>query len=176
MMATRGRFRYDYPRPAVTVDIAVLRPKDAKGERNKEKAERKKEVAIHVAAGLFEVLLIQRKSEPFKGCWALPGGFVDEGESLEAAARRELAEETGLRRVPLRQLAAFGDPGRDPRGWTVSVAFCAIVSRAAVRPKAADDAAAVRWFPLKKLPALAFDHEKILAQVRNSEFSAAAAH
>src|SRR5262249_5618395 len=116
MMATRGSFRYDYPRPAVTVDIVVLRPKDAKGERNKEKAVRKKEAAIHVAAGLFEVLLIQRKSEPFKGCWALPGGFVDEGESLEAAARRELAEETGLRRVPLRQLAAFGDPGRDPRG------------------------------------------------------------
>ena len=75
------------------------------------------------------MLLIQRKNDPFAGSWALPGGFVDEGENLEQAAARELQEETSVdpTSVPLVQVGAYGDPGRDPRGWTVSVAYCAVV-------------------------------------------------
>jgi 8-oxo-dGTP diphosphatase len=113
----------------------------------------------------FDVLLIRRKHDPFAGRWALPGGFVDENEPLEAAARRELEEETGVRDVPLTQLRAFGDPGRDPRGWTVSIAFYVVLDAATIKPKAADDAAEVGWFPLEKLPEMAFDHEEILAVV-----------
>ena len=109
----------------------------------------------------IEVLLIKRARAPFKGRWAFPGGFVDEDESLEAAAARELREETGLRGIKLEQLAAFGDPGRDPRGHTVSVVFFGIVSnrRAAI---AADDAAEAAWHSASNPPKLAFDHRKIL--------------
>ena len=134
---------YDYPRPAVTVDVALV---------TREPRPR--------------VLLIRRKHDPFAGTWALPGGFVDEGETLAAAARRELREETGVTDVDLEQLAAFGDPGRDPRGWTVSVAFLARVA-AGTPAAAADDAAAVGWHPLDHPPQpLAFDHAKILARAR----------
>lgn len=112
------------------------------------------------------VLLIRRKHEPFAGAWALPGGFVDPGEPLAAAAIRELHEETGLEGIDLEQLAAFGDPNRDPRGWTISIAFLARVD-AGARAVAADDAAAVGWHRLDKLPKkLAFDHDKILQRVR----------
>ena len=136
-------YSYEYPRPALTVDVAIV---------TREASPR--------------VLLIQRKHDPFAGSWALPGGFVDEQEPLEGAARRELQEETGLSVEDLEQLHAFGKPGRDPRGWTVSVAFLARVDAAALKPKAADDAAAVNWFPLAELPPLAFDHADILARVR----------
>jgi 8-oxo-dGTP diphosphatase len=88
---------------------------------------------------------------------------VDEHESLKDAGRRELEEETGVRDVPLEQLHTFGDPGRDPRGRTISVAYLAAVEKAAIRPRAADDAAEVGWFPLDHLPPLAFDHGRILA-------------
>lgn len=130
---------YDYPRPAVTVDILLF----------------------HGAAKDMEILLIERRHEPFAGHWALPGGFVDKDESLEAAAARELLEETGLRRARFTQVGAFGDPGRDPRGHTVSVAFAALLTKKP-QPQAADDAAAAAWHPVNRLPKMAFDHKKII--------------
>jgi 8-oxo-dGTP diphosphatase len=135
---------YPYPRPSLTVDVVlVTREADPR------------------------VLLIRRKHDPFAGAWALPGGFVDENESLAAAARRELHEETGVQDgIDLEQLAAFGDPGRDPRGWTVSVAFLARVNADDVNPAAADDAAEVGWHPLYRPPTLAFDHAQILDRAR----------
>ncbi len=135
-------YTYSYPRPALTVDIVLLKVGDSG----------------------VEVLLIQRKHPPFEECWALPGGFVDQDEAPEAAARRELLEETNLETVGLQQLGAFGDPGRDPRGWTVSIAFWGwLDAQDALRARAGDDAANVAWWPLNALPPLAFDHAKILA-------------
>lgn len=138
-----GRFSYAYPRPALTVDVVLVSREDRP-----------------------RVLLIKRKQDPFAGDWALPGGFVDQGETLLAAALRELREETGLTADGLEQLHAAGDPGRDPRGWTVSVVFLARTG--AKRPKAiaADDAAEVGWFPLDAPPPMAFDHAMILARAR----------
>jgi 8-oxo-dGTP diphosphatase len=133
---------YQYPRPAVTVDIVLIRATKTD----------------------LEVLLIQRGHPPFEGCWALPGGFVDENEALDRAAIRELLEETGITGIALSQLGAFGDPGRDPRGHTVSIAFGAISRDPALAAKAADDAAAARWFSIEHLPALAFDHHKIISK------------
>jgi 8-oxo-dGTP diphosphatase len=112
------------------------------------------------------VLLIQRKKDPFAGSWSLPGGFVEEDERISDAARRELVEETGVVVGDLEQLYTAGDPGRDPRGWTVSVAHLAQVDPNDLKPVAADDASAVGWFPLDELPALAFDHAMILARAR----------
>ncbi len=134
---------YNYPRPALTVDVAIV-TREAKPR----------------------VLLIRRKKDPFAGSWALPGGFVDENERLADAARRELVEETGVTVADLEQLYTAGDPGRDPRGWTVSVAYLAQVDPAALKPVAADDADEVGWHPLDALPALAFDHAMLLARVR----------
>ncbi len=131
---------YDYPRPALTVDGVIfgLDP-----------------------AGL-KVLLIQRDRPPFEGRWALPGGFVDMGETLDAAARRELAEETGLRDVFLEQLYTFGDPGRDPRGRVVSVAYFALVNLHDRPVAAASDARSAAWFAADDVPPLAFDHAGVL--------------
>src|SRR5437879_11623384 len=98
------KYTYDYPRPAVTVDILIVSDEPAPS-----------------------VLLIRRKHDTFAGMWALPGGFVDMDESLEAAARRELYEETGVEAAELEQLHTFGDPGRDPRGRTISVVYLAKV-------------------------------------------------
>ena len=136
---SRGKYSYDHPRPAVTVDI----------------------VLFHRAKRGARVLLIQRKQDPFKGRWALPGGFVDENESLEAAAARELHEETGLEGIELEQIGAFGDSGRDPRGHTVSVVFAALLDEQA-QPTPADDAEAAEWHSAFMPPALAFDHNAIL--------------
>jgi 8-oxo-dGTP diphosphatase len=137
------KYTYDYPRPAVTVDVAIVtrqaRPR---------------------------VLLIRRKNPPFEGMWALPGGFVEMEESLETAAQRELFEETGIQGVKLSQVHTFGDPGRDPRGRVISVVYLARVGSAQVKPRAGDDAADVGWHYLHRPPALAFDHKKILAMVR----------
>ncbi len=137
-------YTYSFPRPALTVDIVLARSGPSGPE----------------------ALLIQRGHPPFAGSWALPGGFVDEGETLEQAARRELHEETGLAGMALAQLGAFGDPGRDPRGWTVSVVFWAWLEGQASEdaPIAGDDAAAATWWPLAALPPLAFDHAEILAR------------
>jgi 8-oxo-dGTP diphosphatase len=116
------------------------------------------------------VLLIQRRGEPFAGHWAIPGGFVDPEESLDDAAARELREETGVAEVFLEQLYTFGEPDRDPRGRVISVAYYALL-RQAPAISAADDAADARWFPLRALPPLAFDHAAILdyalSRVRN---------
>jgi 8-oxo-dGTP diphosphatase len=138
-----GKFSYDFPRPALTVDVVIC---------TREAQPR--------------ALLIKRKGDPFAGRWALPGGFVDEGETLADAARRELKEETGVAVEELEQLYTAGDPGRDPRGWTVSVAFLARGDAKKLKAKAADDAADVGWFPLDELPALAFDHAMILQRAR----------
>lgn len=132
---------YEYPRPALTVDVALFC--GALAERS--------------------VLLVRRGRNPFAGMWALPGGFVDEGEYPEAAARRELAEETGVRwEGPLAQAGAFADPGRDPRGWTASIGWTAWAGEDPLRVQAGDDAAEARWHRLDALPKLAFDHALIV--------------
>ncbi|MBX3231228.1 MAG: NUDIX hydrolase [Labilithrix sp.] len=145
-------FSYPYPRPAVTCDTVVF---TMRGDD-------------------LAVLLIQRGDEPFKGHWALPGGFVNENEALDRAAARELAEETGLTGARLEQIGAFGDPGRDPRGHTVTIAWATfLVAEAKVTP--ADDAALAEFVPLRTIVIegaatrrrpirLAFDHAKILAK------------
>ncbi|GFR40485.1 hypothetical protein Agub_g1052 [Astrephomene gubernaculifera] len=139
-----GQYTYQYPRPALTVDtVIVSRPNGGTPA---------------------QLLLIKRKNPPFKDCWALPGGFVDEGESLDSAAGRELQEETSVDpgQVALTQVGAFGDPGRDPRGWTVTVAYAALVPSTQLGVKAADDAKDARWFPVGSLPPLAFDHKLVV--------------
>ena len=138
------RFCYDYPRPSVTVDLALFRRRPSGGE---------------------EVLLIRRKNDPFRGRWALPGGYVDSMEPLEAAARRELREETGQECETLVQVGAFGDPGRDPRGHTISIAFAGRLDGDA-EPEGGDDAEEARWMPLEEAKDLAFDHDLILRQAR----------
>lgn len=132
---------YDYPRPAVTVDVVLFRRLE----------------------GRLEVLLVQRGSEPYAGRWAFPGGYVEEMEPLESAATRELREETGVSEIDLRQIGAFGDPGRDPRGHTISVAFAGFLGHA-VEVKGADDAREARWVPVSEARDLAFDHDRMLAR------------
>jgi 8-oxo-dGTP diphosphatase len=133
-------FSYHHPRPALTVDCVVF----------------------GFDEGEMKALLIERGQEPFKGRWALPGGFVRVDETLDAAARRELAEETGLTNVFLEQLYTFSEVDRDPRERVVSVAHYALVKLSDHRAKAATDAANAQWFPVSKLPKLAFDHAEVL--------------
>lgn len=109
----------------------------------------------------YQILFIKRKNDPFKGKWALPGGFVDENEDLFDAANRELLEETGVKVVQLEQLAAFGKPGRDPRQHTVSIAYTGFADEDA-KAIAADDADEAQWFSIDTLPELAFDHADIV--------------
>jgi len=134
-------FTYTHARPAVTVDCIVF------GSENER----------------LKILLIQRDSEPFLGKWALPGGFVNVGESLEDAAQRELAEETGLKQIPLEQLHAFSGPDRDPREHVITVAFWAVVDTGACKIHASSDARDAAWFHADDLPELAFDHDQIVA-------------
>lgn len=133
-------YTYQHPHPAVTVDCAVFG---------------------YDAADL-KVLLIRRKLEPFKGQWALPGGFVQIAEGLEAAARRELSGETGLGELFLEQLYTFGEPDRDPRERVISVAYYALVKLTDHAVRAASDAEDAAWFPVAELPTLGFDHERIV--------------
>lgn len=119
-------------------------------------------IVLYAQAGIFEVLLIQRKNDPFGGMWALPGGFVDMNEDLEAAAIRELREETGIDAGKLEQLFTVGTPGRDPRGHTVSVIYYKVINDLKPMALAGDDAAQTAWFKLDTIPAMAFDHEVIL--------------
>ncbi len=133
---------YRYPRPALTVDCVVFGFEDSK----------------------LNILLIRRGLAPFKGRWALPGGFVNVEESLDDAARRELMEETGLKNVFLEQLGAFGAVDRDPRERVVSVAYYALVKPQDHRTLASTDADAAEWFPLDAVPPLAFDHQSILVE------------
>jgi len=107
------------------------------------------------------ILFVKRKNDPYKGKWALPGGFVEEGEDLPAAAARELMEETGLTVAGLQQLGAFGKPGRDPRQHTITIAYTAFADAHAIAV-AADDAADAQWFAIKYLPEMAFDHADIV--------------
>jgi 8-oxo-dGTP diphosphatase len=131
---------YEYPRGALTVDCVVF------GLDDKE----------------LKVMLIQRGVAPFEGTWALPGGFVRVSETLEEAARRELEEETGLRKVFLEQLYTFGAVDRDPRERVVSVAFYALVNLSDHDVQAATDARDAGWFGVHDVPSLAFDHADIL--------------
>jgi len=133
-------FQYTYPRPAVTVDAVIFR-KSVTGA---------------------EVLLIRRLNPPFEGMWAVPGGFVDMDENLDSAALRELAEETGIKGVPLFQFYTFGDVNRDPRHRTISVAYAGFLRNSDQAAVAADDAAAVGWFSLQNLPPMAFDHALVI--------------
>lgn len=130
-----------YERPSVTVDVVMmsLRQRD------------------------LQVLLVKRRSWPYEGMWAIPGGFVNMDESLEAAAKRELHEETSVQDVYFEQLYTFGDPGRDPRTRVITVVYFALLNSDHLQVKAADDAADVGWFSVYDLPPLAFDHDKILS-------------
>lgn len=112
------------------------------------------------------LLLIKRKNEPFKNCWALPGGFVDLGEDIQDAALRELKEETSIEVAHLKQVGAYGRPDRDPRAHTLSVAYFGTVPYKSIA-HAADDAKEVGWFGLDKLPELAFDHQEIINDAIN---------
>jgi len=131
---------YEYPRPALTVDVVVFALDDDD----------------------LKVMLIQRGLAPFAGQWALPGGFVRVDETLDAAARRELREETGLKDIYLEQLYTFGALGRDPRERVVTVAYYALVNLAGHDVQASTDAHNAAWFPVNDLPTLAFDHDQIL--------------
>lgn len=135
-------YAYKYERPAVTVDIVLF---STKGQ-------------------MPNVLLIQRKNDPFKGRWAIPGGFIEMDETLKQSATRELKEETGVNisEEKLKQLYTFGDPNRDPRHRTITVVYLAIVDPDDVKLRAASDASDTKWFPCDDLPQLAFDHQKIL--------------
>jgi 8-oxo-dGTP diphosphatase len=110
----------------------------------------------------LSVLLIKRRNPPFQGRYAIPGGFVDVGESIREAVFRELGEETCVKNIKLHQLHAFGKPGRDPRGRIVTVSYIGFVNVGKVSPKASDDAIAAKFFPVDDLPELAFDHESIV--------------
>jgi 8-oxo-dGTP diphosphatase len=130
----------EYPKPALSADVVVLA---FDGKR-------------------LHVLLIERKKDPFAGRWALPGGFVESNENVEQAAIRELREETGLSLGRVEQLRTYSEPGRDPRGWVVSVAHLALVRWSEREVAAGDDAARAEWVPLSKAKELAFDHDDIL--------------
>lgn len=130
----------DYFRPSVTVDLLIF---DWTEE-------------------ILSLLLIQRGKDPFAGSWALPGGFIEPEETLEASARRELLEETGLKVDTLVQMGTYGDPGRDPRGRTLTVVFATLTEG---KPKVSgqDDASDAHWFAIHQLPTLAFDHAQIIS-------------
>jgi 8-oxo-dGTP diphosphatase len=120
-------------------------------------------VIFTILEGALNILLVRRGIEPFKGRWAIPGGFILEGESLEQAAMRELREETGVAEVYLEQLYTFGDPARDPRGRIITVAYYALIAMDRAPVAAGTDAAEANWWPVAGLPRrLAFDHARIV--------------
>jgi len=140
-----------YRNPALTVDgVVLVRPPQPSGGDD------------------LSVLLIKRGREPFKGRFALPGGFVDYDEDIADAIHREIAEETGLTGVPFRQFRTFGKPGRDPRGHTVSVVYVGVLLGEPPPVTGGDDAAEAAWFSVSRLPDLAFDHARILGRVLES--------
>ena len=136
-------YTYKYPRPAVTADCVVMT----------REAEPK-------------VLLIQRGAQPFNGCWAFPGGFMNMDETTEQCAVRELEEETSLRLSKIQQIGAYSKVDRDPRGRTITVAYLAIIEEP-VAVTGQDDAAKAEWWPLSDLPHLAFDHNDIMQDAIN---------
>jgi 8-oxo-dGTP diphosphatase len=133
-------FTYKHARPAITADCVIF----ARTQYD------------------LKVLLIQRAQEPFKGQWALPGGFAEVGESLDKTAHRELEEETGLHGIPLEQLYTFSAPDRDPREHVITVAYYALIELDKHEVQAASDASEASWFSVDDLPDLAFDHDLIL--------------
>ena len=135
------QYQYDHPRPALTVDDVILSSPSERPTR---------------------VLLIQRKSPPFEGAWAFPGGFVDIDETAEAAVIRELKEETGITGINFEQLHTFTSVDRDPRERVVSIAFIGEGEPSIHHPMAADDASDSKWFPIDSLPPLAFDHSEVI--------------
>lgn len=134
-------YTYKYPHPAVTTDVVVFTIRDEH----------------------LHVLLVKRRNPPFAETWALPGGFIDIVEDLEACALRELKEETGVTGVFLEQLYTFGAPGRDPRERVITVAYYSLVPSETISIRADSDASDAAWHPCNKLPALAFDHDRIIA-------------
>lgn len=140
MIQEELKYCYAYPRASVTADCVVLAPND----------------------GVVKVLLIRRANEPYKDCWALPGGFMEMDETIETCAARELKEETGLEAAELTQLYTYSAVDRDPRGRTLSVAFLAELPYQEVQ--GGDDAAEARWFAVDAVPPLAFDHAEMLAK------------
>jgi len=139
-MSSRAPYSYEYPHPAVTTDV----------------------VLFTILDGRLQLLLIRRGAEPCKGQWALPGGFLNIDEDLEDCALRELEEETGISGVYVEQLRTYGRPGRDPRERVISVAYYALAPSEHLTPRAASDAAEASWFPVARLPQLAFDHDEII--------------
>lgn len=129
-----------YTKHAVTVDVLIFTIQDNR----------------------LKIILVKRGIKPFKGMWAIPGGFVKEEEGLDDAAFREMAEETGVKDVYLEQLYSFGDPKRDPRGRVITVAYFALIPSDPIKLKATADVTEAEWFPVNKLPKLAFDHKKII--------------
>lgn len=136
---SNGMYSYRYPRPAVTADTLVF------------SADRK------------EILLIRRKNDPYKGCWAFPGGFLNMDETLEQCALRELQEETSLVLADIHPVGTYSTVDRDPRGRVITTAYYTFADKNTVTPHAEDDAAEIGWFSLDSLPPLAFDHDIILA-------------
>jgi len=134
-------YTYEYPRPAVTADIMLFR-------RNGDS---------------MSVLLVRRKNPPFKDKWSLPGGFMEMDETLETTAHRELKEETGIETDHLTPFHVFDQPGRDPRGRTITLVFYAFLDKQPTDAAAGDDAASLSWFDLQNLPELGFDHSKIIS-------------
>lgn len=140
----KGAYTYEYPRPSMTADNVIF---GFDGDR-------------------LQILLVERGLEPYKGCWALPGGFMRMNESIEQCARRELLEETNVHDVYLEQFHVFSDPKRDPRGRVVTVAFIALVRPSDHAVIGGDDASKAMWFDVEMLPPLAFDHQKIVDMAR----------
>lgn len=139
-MEQQGKYIYEYPRPAVTTDCVIF------GFDGRE----------------LKVLLIERGIEPYKGKWALPGGFIDLEEDAETCARRKLVQETGLENIYMEQLYTFSDVERDPRYRVISIAYYALVKLSDYNAKAGKDTTNVQWFSISDTPKLAFDHSKIL--------------
>ena len=135
---------YEHPHPAVTTDVVLFTIRDER----------------------LQVLLVRRQSEPFQDSWALPGGFVGIDEDIEAGALRELKEETGVTGVFLEQLYTFGAPRRDPRERVITVAYYALAPHDSIHVRAASDAREAAWFTCNNLPALAFDHDQIIATAK----------
>jgi len=140
-------FTYEYPRPTVTVDAVVLRALDLKK---------------------LQILLIQRGNNPFKGNWALPGGFLEMDENPLDGAGRELEEETCVKGLPLKPIFTCAEVGRDPRARCVTMVFGCLVADVAQQPKGSDDAAEAKWFSLFELPKMSFDHERVIQQVADN--------
>jgi 8-oxo-dGTP diphosphatase len=139
-MRAEQKYCYEYPRPAVTTDCLIF----------------------GFDEGELKLLLVERGIDPFKDKWALPGGFLQMDENADECARRELFEETGLQNVYVEQLYTFSDVDRDPRGRVITIAYYALIKLCDYKITAGDDAQNAKWFPISKIPSLAFDHDMIL--------------